>query len=260
MRKAIFVLIVLLLPTLALAQGTVTVSSVIGQVELKAAGMAQFSPLPATTRLVHAGDQIHTGVGANLILTLPDTSYMVISENSTITIQDYWATGTGRSLVDVLMGTVRFYIQKIGGKPNPYRVQTPTALIAVRGTTFDVATYDPKTTEVSCLEGSVTVESIGVRDREVVLEPGMHTMVRAGAPPAVPVALNESLLKNRVIAVVRKDGDDPVMDGVDTPTLNRLLRDNDRMNRTIDPLQGSRSTTTTDTQRAKPGTLRYPPM
>jgi hypothetical protein len=260
MRKVLLVLIVLLLPAVAMAQGTVTVSSVIGQVEWKAAGAAQFSTMPATTRQVHVGDQIHTGAGANLILTLPDTSYMVVSENSTITIQDFWATGTGRSLVDVVIGTVRFYIQKIGGKPNPYRVQTPTALIAVRGTIFDVATYDPRTTEVSCLDGSVTVESIGVRDREVVLEPGMHTMVRAGAPPAVPVALNESLTKNRVIAVVRKDGEEMGVQGVDTPTLDRLLRDNDRMNRTVDPLQGPRSTTTTDTQRAKPATLRYPPM
>jgi hypothetical protein len=261
MRKFTLVLMLLLLPTLAMAQGTVTVSSVIGQVELKSAGAAKFSALPATTRTVQVGDQIHTGAGANLILTLPDSSYMVVSENSTITIQDFWAGSNVRSLVDVMMGKVRFYIQKIGGRPNPYRVQTPTALIAVRGTIFDVATYDPKSTEVSCIEGRVAVETIGVPNREVILDPGMKTMANAGSAPVVPVALNESLMKNRVIQVVRKDVDDAIMNGQDMPSLDRMNRDNDRMNRTADPLRATGSTTTTDTQRAKPsGTLKFPPQ
>ena len=42
--------------------------------------------------------------------------------------------------------------------------------------------------------------------------------------------------------------------------LDRLIRDNDRRNRQQDPLQGSGGSTTTDTQRAKPGTLKYPPL
>jgi len=260
MKKATLVLMLLLLPTLALAQGTVTVSSVIGQVEWKSVSAAKFSTIAANTRSVQVGDQIHTGAGSSLILTLPDTSYMVVSENSTLTIQDFWAGSNVRSLVDVMMGKVRFYIQKIGGKPNPYRVQTPTALIAVRGTVFDVATYDPKSTEVACIEGRVAVETIGVPNREVILDPGMKTMANAGSAPVVPVALNESLIKNRVINVVRAD--DPALTGKDAPSLDRMIRDNDRMNRTADPLRATgASTTTTDTERAKPaGTLKYPPQ
>jgi len=258
MKKAILVLVILLLPTLAMAQGTVTVSSVIGHVEWKSVSGAKFSTLAANTLSVQVGDQIHTGPGANLILTLPDSSYMVVSENSTITIQDFWAGSNVRSLVDVMMGKVRFYIQKIGGKPNPYRVQTPTALIAVRGTIFDVATYDPKSTEVACIEGRVAVETIGVPNREVILDPGMKTMSNAGSAPVVPVALNESLIKNRVINVVRAD--DPALTGKDGPSLDRMIRDNDRMNRTADPLRATGTlTTTTDTERAKPATLKYPP-
>jgi len=112
-------------------------------------------------------------------------------------------------------------------------------------------------TEVSCLEGSVQVESIGLPNREVILEPGRHTVVPRGAPPAIPVAANEPLLQNRVIAIVRMDKDQPTMNGKTDPMLERMIRDNDRRNRTVDPLQSPRSTTTTETQRAKP-TLRYP--
>jgi hypothetical protein len=200
--------------------------------------------------------QVGVGPGGSLILTLPDTSYLVISENSTLTVQEFWAPSM-RNLVDIVMGKVRFYIQRIGGKPNPYKIQTPTALIAVRGTTFEVSSYDPSQTVVVCLEGRVAVETIGIPDREVILDSGKQTLVRPGAPPVVPIALNESLIKNRVIQVVREDVADPVM--VNAPSIDRRIRDNDRFNRTMDPLMSPGSTTTSDTQRAKP-TLRYPPQ
>jgi len=259
MRKSTIVLLLLLLPTVALAQGTVTVAGILGPVDWKpVSGAAKFITLQPSIQTVHAGDQIRTGPGGTVTLTLPDSSYMVITENSNVTIQDFWASDY-RSLVNVMMGKVRFYIQRLGGKPNPYRVQTPTALIAVRGTIFDVTSHDPKLTEVSCLEGSVTVQTIGLPDREVILQAGMHTMVQAGAPPVMPVALNESLIQNRVIPVIRKD--DPVLAGKDMPSQDRIIRDNDRMNRALDPVQGSHSGTTSgDVQRAKPGTLKYPEM
>ncbi len=259
MSKLAFALVVLLLPTMTWAQALVNVSAVTGPVEAKSVNAAQFSTLSPSTQMVHVGDQIRTGPGGSVILTLPDTSYLVISENSTITIQEFWAPNM-RNLVDVVMGKVRFYIQRIGGKPNPYKVQTPTALIAVRGTTFEVTTYDPSQTIVACLEGRVAVETVGIPDREVILEPGRQTLVRPGAPPVVPVALNEALVKNRVIQVVREDAPDPTMPGKNAPSIDRRIRDNDRMNRTLDPLQSPSSTiNSSDTQRAKP-TLRYPPQ
>jgi ferric-dicitrate binding protein FerR (iron transport regulator) len=127
----------LLVPAGAFAQGTVTVAGILGPVEWKSASGAKFSTLQPSAQIVHVGDQIRTGAGGTVTLTLPDTSYMVITENSTVTIQDFW-TSNYRNIVDVMMGKVRFYIQRLGGKPNPYRVQTPTALIAVRGTIFEV--------------------------------------------------------------------------------------------------------------------------
>ena len=69
MRKTAFVFLLLFLPTIAWAQGVVSISSVVGPVEWKAVNAAKFSPLPVSTPMVHAGDQIHTGPGGNLILT-----------------------------------------------------------------------------------------------------------------------------------------------------------------------------------------------
>src|SRR5258708_1440961 len=63
-----------------------------------------------------------------------------------------------RDLMDVLVGRVKVHIQKWGGQPNFNRVLTPTAVISVRGTTFDVSVDDDnEATTISVEEGVVDV-------------------------------------------------------------------------------------------------------
>src|SRR5262245_18998773 len=126
MRKALPVFgLLLLLPSALLAQGTVKVSSMYGPVEWKSVTSQTFVPLTPSVQTVQLGDELKTGPGATVMLELQDSSYMVVSENSALTIQDFWSSNL-RSLVNVMMGKVRFYIQRLGGRPNPYRVTTPT--------------------------------------------------------------------------------------------------------------------------------------
>jgi len=67
--------------------------------------------------------------------------------------------GNWRDLVDVWVGRIRVHIEKLGGQPNPNKVHTPTAVISVRGTTFDVNVEDEdETTRVAVEEGIVAVE------------------------------------------------------------------------------------------------------
>jgi hypothetical protein len=177
---------------------------------------------------------------------------MVVSENSRLTVDDFWS-GNFRSLVNLMMGQVRFYIQKLGGRPNPYSVRTPTALIAVRGTTFDVIVDDSLQAEVRCLEGQITVESIARSDREVILEPGYKTLVRPGELPMMPVRV-EAELNPRVIKIQKKSIPDANSNG--SPSIDMLAHDNERFNRQSDPSR-STSRTNSNVERAKP-TLSYP--
>jgi hypothetical protein len=254
MRKVLPVLLVLLLPSALLAQGSLRVASMYGQVEWKAVSAGAFAPLTAQVQTVQVGDEIRTGFNGTVILEVPDGSYMVVSENTTLTIDDYWS-GNLRSLINLMMGKVRFHIQRLGGRPNPYRVTTPTALIAVRGTVFEVTVDAAYNAEVRCLEGQVAVESAGLSDREVVLNAGRKTLVRPGEYPLPPVNNDEVIAKNRVIRLVKKDV--PNSNGKDAPSADVLVRDNDRRNRTSDPLRGPASRTTDNVERAKP-TLNFP--
>ena len=254
MRKALLVLIVLCLPSALFAQGTLRVSSLLGRVEWRSASSRNFVPLNAASpQSIQVGDEVRTGPDAQAVLEAPDGSYMVVSENSKLTVEDYWS-GNFRSLVNLMVGKVRFYIQRFGGRPNPYRVTTPTALIAVRGTTFEVSVDEAQIAEVRCLDGRVAVETAGLSDREVILEAGRKTLVRPGEYPLTPVSNDEALLRNRVIPIKKKNV--PEGNSLSAPSID-LAGDNDRRGRIANPSASPNSRTNENTQRAKP-TLNFP--
>src|ERR1700733_14439604 len=81
--------------------------------------------------------------------------------------------GSLHDLLDLFVGRVKVHIQRMGGQPNPNRIMTPTAVISVRGTIFDVSTNDDdQTTIVSVEEGAVEVRHL--------LRPGAAKIVNAG--------------------------------------------------------------------------------
>ncbi len=78
-----------------------------------------------------------------------------------------------QDLLDLFVGRVKIHIQRLGGQPNPNRILTPTAVISVRGTIFDVSIDDDdETTIVAVEEGSVEVRH--------ALKPGAAKIVNAG--------------------------------------------------------------------------------
>jgi ferric-dicitrate binding protein FerR (iron transport regulator) len=98
--------------------------------------------------------------------------------------------GNLQDLVDVFLGKIKVKIEHFGNVPNHNTVRTPTAVIAVRGTIFDVdVSGTDETTQVLCEEGRVEVfhlNSPGSKSR--VLEPG----------ESVTVFKNQPLAKNSV--------------------------------------------------------------
>jgi hypothetical protein len=114
------------------AQGTIRISSVYGPVEHKTSIAMGFVPFSSSSLLVTVGDRVRTGPGGTLTLELPDGAFMIVYQNSVMTIQEPGAPSL-RNLINVVMGKVQFYIQRFGGKSNPHGAGTATALIAVRG-------------------------------------------------------------------------------------------------------------------------------
>ena len=132
---------------------------------------------------------IVTGPDGFARLQVSDGSYFEVYPNSRATFRSN--PGNLRDLIDLWMGRVRVHIEKLGGQPNPNNVRTPTAVIAVRGTTFDVAVEDEReTTLVSVEEGLVAVQ---------------HALLPRGNPKLVGAGEYIRVYRNQPLANKRLD-------------------------------------------------------
>lgn len=111
---------------------------------------------------LNMGDKIQiqqvivTGSDGYAKFQVSDGSFFEVYPNSNVVFRKN--PGKLSDFLDLLVGRVKIHIQKLGGQPNPNRILTPTAVISVRGTTFDVSVDDDdQTTLVSVEEGVVDV-------------------------------------------------------------------------------------------------------
>jgi len=152
---------------------------------------------------LNVGDLVQT---QQVILTGPD-GYAKLETSDGSTFEVYPSSnvifrknpGNLRDLLDLFVGRVKVHIQRLGGEPNPNRVMTPTAVISVRGTIFDVSINDDdSTTIVSVEEGSVEVRH--------ALKPGSPKIVNAGESlhvykdePLAKGAIDKNELAHRIV-------------------------------------------------------------
>lgn len=130
---------------------------------------------------------IVTGADGYAKFQVSDGSFFEVYPNSNVIFRKN--PGNLRDLLDLIVGRVKIHIQKWGGQPNPNRILTPTAVISVRGTTFDVAVDDDdETTLVTVEEGAVDVRH--------ALKPGVTRTVNAGE--SIQVYKNEPISQNLI--------------------------------------------------------------
>ncbi len=124
------------------------------------------------------GDEIDTRADGRVVIGLNDGSVVTVQPNTHIVINNYRTANSWRDLFKVVLGKVRVKIHHVVGKPNPYRVNSPTASILVRGTEFGVQVEATGETRVVVYEGLVEVESLSDPRRRAFVPPGGGVLVR----------------------------------------------------------------------------------
>jgi hypothetical protein len=130
---------------------------------------------------VQAQQTIVTGQDGYAKFQLKDGSTFEVFGNSKVVFHDNYP-----SLMDMLyvwIGRVKIFVEHSNG-PNPKRVTTPTAVISVRGTVYDVVVEDDDgTTFVTVDDGAVAVRNhTAPGNVEVLLRPGDSVRVFRGQP------------------------------------------------------------------------------
>lgn len=125
---------------------------------------------------VFPNEVVTTGDDGSGMFKVSDGSTFEIYPNSRIafrTNRDNW-----EDLLELWLGKIKVQIEHPGGLPNHNKIRTPTAVISVRGTTFDVE-YKPDDDSTTVLdeEGSVEVASAFNLDNKKLLNPNEMIVV-----------------------------------------------------------------------------------
>jgi hypothetical protein len=157
-----------------------------GNVRLSLPGQSASNPLRGEQ--LPPGTILDTGSG-RMLLRLSDGSEVIVRAHTRLQVQQ--PSLTDPSYFQLLLGRIRALINKRTGGAVPFELGTPSAVIAVRGTQFDVEVNPRNVTEVDVVDGLVEVYGRNVNGGSVLLEPGFSTRVGMDSGPEQPEPTNE---------------------------------------------------------------------
>jgi hypothetical protein len=118
---------------------------------------------------VRTKEVIVTGPDGYAQFRINDGSTFEVFQSSQVTFR---ANFNAMEVLELWLGKIRVMIDHHNG-PNPRKVSTPTAVISVRGTVFDVTVEDPDGTTLVAVEEGL----VGVKHQ---LQPGDEKLLKAG--------------------------------------------------------------------------------
>lgn len=134
--------------------------------------------------LIQPQQVVRTGADGYAVFQVSDGSKFEVFPNSKVVFRAN--RGDWKDLLEVFLGKVRVQIEHFGGLPNHNKVRTPSAVISVRGTVFDVEVEDEETAATLVLveEGRVEVARALRLNETKILNAGEYMRVFRNAPIA----------------------------------------------------------------------------
>jgi hypothetical protein len=155
-----------------------TLVKISGPVFYRAAGAAKFAPARGGEEMI-AGDSVKTGAGGIAHVALGSRGAVLIRENSLFTLE-----GTPRrAWLDFARGEFLVGLRRTLARGESFRVSTPAAVAAVRGTLFWGKSDEKKTTTFAGFGHRVSVTAQG---KTVTLDAGQTVTVAFGEAPSQP--------------------------------------------------------------------------
>jgi len=145
LRAACIVALVLTMAVMgyAMEKRTASIVSIDGSAQVKPAGQAGFSAA-SVGMVLNEGDTIKTASKSQVLLNVDgkgQTATVEVKENSQMLLAELLVDakgGSSKTLLDLAMGEVLIKAQKVHGEESKFEVKTPTSIVGVRGTTFNV--------------------------------------------------------------------------------------------------------------------------
>jgi hypothetical protein len=129
------------------------------------------------------GDSIKTGDNSSAQITFSEGSTIELQAGTEIEIASLdISTGTGSAsvIVEQTIGSIIFRVTKVVDPASRYEVETPTGVVAVRGSAMQVYVIENGTTWAINLEGDIRASAQGV---EVQIPEGGQCIITPGRAP-----------------------------------------------------------------------------
>jgi hypothetical protein len=131
---------------------------------------------------LEAGDSVKTGDNSSAEITFFDGSTIELQAGTEIEIASLEVSDTGSTTITLeqTIGTTISRVTKLVDPASRYEVETPTGVVAVRGSVVQVYVIEDGTTWIINLEGDIWAVAQGV---ELQIPEGRQCISRPGQPP-----------------------------------------------------------------------------
>lgn len=165
-----------------------TISAVFGDVQIAAAGSTTFSPAKVGDTLPVAS-RVRTAHGARAEVRLPDGSVLQILEGSEFSIDQSRRDPRDKRRevqLDIIMGGILGKIPKRSHARSTYRLRSPEAAIAIRGTEVRVGNDELNVSRLSVLTG---MAELTAAEQTTSVPENFGSYAKAGTAPRKPIEL-----------------------------------------------------------------------
>jgi hypothetical protein len=166
-----------------------TVRFVIGDVQIQSTEQTSWQTLKLNAS-VREGDRIKTALNSRVELEMPDGTQLKISENTVFDVNEIKTPEKDKEdkqSFTVWAGSIWAKFTKLVTTRQERRIDSPSAVVAIRGTTLEMDVDQNQGTRVRVEEGSVQVTSKDVAG-EVTVDANQETFVARGSAPSQPRA------------------------------------------------------------------------
>jgi hypothetical protein len=198
-----------------------TISDFKGKVSIQLP--AQAFSAPVRGEVLPADTTVSTDDG-RLLLKLSDGSDVLVRPHTKLLLKQPEVSGW--KYFQLLIGRVRTQIQKrLGGSP-AFQIGTPSAVISVRGTKFDVEVDRRGFTQVDVDEGVVELEAVTGRGEAVLVTAGFSSRVGMETGPEAPRPTRD--LRPQLDRPNRRDSNGSSLGGDDDDPIKNLRASDSR--------------------------------
>lgn len=175
---------------------TAYVAGITGTAEFRVSEDEEWAALELDMCLM-VGDMIRTKEKSGLALKFGEAVEVKVNESSELTVGAIEEDGEQPNRVDVEVGELWSDLDKEQNEDLEFQVGTPSGVVAVRGTEFNVAVDKEGKSKINVLDGVVSVfNDLG----EVLAEAGMATELIEGKLPVEPFEFDVEQFKNKLDA------------------------------------------------------------